>query len=176
MQEKYEIGKAYCRTRLSALVIAVFLLTSWESVLAGGNGEQSSDSSRLRVVASTSIVGDVVNAIGAEKIHLEVLLAAGQNPHSFEPSPQDIIKIQNADIVFINGLNLEVGLMPYLEDIDQVHSVSENVSVIEDGDHDDADEEDHDEELGDSEDHDHDDEMSMTMKAVIRMYGLIRSM
>ena len=65
------------------------------------------DSAKPRVVATTSIVGDVVRQVGGDGIDLTVLLPAGADPHSFQPTPQDAALLANADLIFINGLGLE---------------------------------------------------------------------
>ena len=66
---------------------------------------------KLAVVATTSIIGDVVANIGGEMIDLTVLIAIGQNPHSFEPTPRDLAAVEDADLLFVNGLDLEEVLM-----------------------------------------------------------------
>ncbi len=68
------------------------------------------DGERLRVVASTSIVGDVVAQVGGDLIDLTVLMGPGQDPHSYEPTARDIAAISEAHVIFINGLGLEEGL------------------------------------------------------------------
>jgi ABC-type Zn uptake system ZnuABC Zn-binding protein ZnuA len=70
---------------------------------------------KLRVVASTSIIADVVRIVGGEAIELAVLIPTGSDPHTFEPRPQDIAALSDADIVFMNGLGLEEALEPALE-------------------------------------------------------------
>ncbi len=72
---------------------------------------------KLKVVATTSIVGDVVSNIGGEAIDLTVLMDVGQDPHSYEPAPKALAAIEDADIVFVNGLDLEEVLMASIENI-----------------------------------------------------------
>ena len=147
----------------------LFLIVMLAPLFAGGRTERLATSNRLQVVASTSIIADVVGAIGAEKIQLAILAGPGQNLHAFVPSPQDIILLEKADIVFINGLNLEAGLMPMLEGLSRLISLSDGISlpILAGHGHDDeghGDEDHGDEEEGhDGEDHgdegeDHDDE------------------
>jgi ABC-type Zn uptake system ZnuABC Zn-binding protein ZnuA len=69
---------------------------------------------RLRVVATTTIVGDVVRAVGGDAIALTVLLPVGADPHTFEPTPQDVAAVADAHVVFVNGAGLEVFLEPLL--------------------------------------------------------------
>ncbi len=72
-------------------------------------------SSKLKVVASTTIIGDVVAQVGGDLIQLTVLFPPGADPHSFEPRPQDIAALSKAQVVVLNGLDLEKSLEPALE-------------------------------------------------------------
>jgi ABC-type Zn uptake system ZnuABC Zn-binding protein ZnuA len=67
-------------------------------------------------VATTTIVGDVVRQVAADAVSITVLLAPGQDPHAFQPSPLDAIAIEGADIVFLSGAGLETSLLPLLQD------------------------------------------------------------
>ncbi len=66
---------------------------------------------RLQVVATTSIIGDVVGQVGGEAIDLTVLMQAGQDPHSYQPGAADLTAAAGADLIFVNGWNLEEGLV-----------------------------------------------------------------
>jgi ABC-type Zn uptake system ZnuABC Zn-binding protein ZnuA len=65
---------------------------------------------KLRVVATTGIVGDVVKNVAGDRIELTTLIGPGQDPHTYQPTPQDIAAIERAHVVFINGFHLEEGL------------------------------------------------------------------
>lgn len=73
------------------------------------------ESSGLEVVVTTTFVGDVVEQVAGEIPQVTILLEPGQNPHSYQPTPQDLVKISRADIIFINGLDLEEFLDDLLE-------------------------------------------------------------
>ncbi len=79
------------------------------------NRHGSPPDGRLQVVATTSIVGDVVGNIGGEAIELVVLFPPGGDPHTFEPRPQDIAALSDAQVVFTSGLGLEEALEGLLE-------------------------------------------------------------
>ncbi len=63
--------------------------------------------SGLRVVATTTIVGDVVRQVGGAAVDLQVLLPVGADPHAFEPTPQDVARIASARVIFASGAGLE---------------------------------------------------------------------
>lgn len=62
---------------------------------------------KLQVVATTNIVADVVQQVGGEQIDLYALLPFGVDPHGYQPTPQDLRALADADVIFINGLGLE---------------------------------------------------------------------
>ncbi len=65
---------------------------------------------RLRLVATTNIVGDVVRNVGGESIDLTVLMGPGVDPHSYVPTADDTRAIHDAHLVFANGAGLEANL------------------------------------------------------------------
>jgi manganese/zinc/iron transport system substrate-binding protein len=67
----------------------------------------SNGTARLRVVATTGMIADLVRKIGGDQIHLEQLIRSGIDPHLYRPVTDDVRSIAGADIVFYNGLNLE---------------------------------------------------------------------
>ena len=69
----------------------------------------------LKVVTSFSILEDFSQNIGQEKVSVESIIKADQDAHSFEPTPKDIIKIQNADVVILNGVGFDSWLNKILE-------------------------------------------------------------
>ncbi|MEZ4515730.1 MAG: metal ABC transporter substrate-binding protein [Chloroflexota bacterium] len=75
------------------------------------------DGRPLRVVATTSIIGDVVSQVGGDAIELTTLMGPGQDPHSYEPAAADLTAVANADVIFVNGWDLEEALVSNLANI-----------------------------------------------------------
>ncbi len=98
----------FIRRILPGLVLAGLLL-------AACGGTSPAASSGLKVVASTTILGDVVAQVGGDLIDLTVLFPPGADPHTFEPRPQDMAALSQAKVVIINGMDLEEALEPTLE-------------------------------------------------------------
>ena len=138
------------RYRILATMAVAALLTSLAactnspapsgSALSGPSSTPVADK-RLKVIATTTIVGDVVRQVGGDLIDLTVLLPAGADPHGFQPKPQDAARVAEASLVFINGLGLEGFLDRLLQSAGgsaRIVAVSDGVPVIEgDGEHDD---------------------------------------
>jgi zinc/manganese transport system substrate-binding protein len=64
----------------------------------------------LPVLASFSILADLVRQIGGERVTVSELVGPNQDAHGFEPGPQHVRKVAEAKVIFVNGLGLE----PYM--------------------------------------------------------------
>jgi len=69
---------------------------------------------KLNVVATLPWIGSIVNEIGQDKVNLKVLVKASQDPHYVEAKPSMILAVRKADVLFYNGLDLEIGYLPVL--------------------------------------------------------------
>ena len=89
----------------------------------------------LQTVATTSILGDVVQQVAGEDVELSVLFPPDSDPHTFEPTPQDVALLSRADVVFVCGAGLEATLEPILSSVGDVVEASWGVElrVFEDG-------------------------------------------
>jgi manganese/zinc/iron transport system substrate-binding protein len=89
-------------TLLFPLLVGLVLLTSCEAI-----STNSGTTDRLRVVATTGMIADLVRKIGGDEIQVEQLIRSGIDPHLYRPVTDDVRSIAGAKIVFYNGLNLE---------------------------------------------------------------------
>lgn len=92
----------------------------------------------LQVVATTSIVADVVAQVGGQRLQLTTLLPIGADVHTYEPAPQDLTKVANARLVFVNGAGLEEFLQVLIENAgaaDRIVEVSEGIELKDFGAH-----------------------------------------
>ena len=92
----------------------------------------------LQVVATTSIVADVVGQVGGERVRVTTLLPIGTDVHTYEPAPQDLAKVAEARLVFVNGAGLEEFLQVLIENAgsaDRVVEVSKGIELKDFGAH-----------------------------------------
>jgi zinc/manganese transport system substrate-binding protein len=91
--------------------------------------------SDLLVVATTSILGDVVGNLVGDDGTVEVIMPPGADPHGFQPSASDAAMLRDADLVVANGLQLEENLVSALEAAEQdgvrVFELAEHLDPIE---------------------------------------------
>lgn len=94
-----------------ALVMAAMLVAAG----CDDSGTQSHDHGHghghgLHVVATYSILGDLVNQVAGGHARVTVLVGPGGDAHTYEPTPQDSVALHDAAIVFENGLGFETWL------------------------------------------------------------------
>jgi manganese/zinc/iron transport system substrate-binding protein len=88
------------------------------SIACGGASHDTEDpTGPLRVVATTSIVGDLVRGIAGDAVQLEALMGAGVDPHLYKPSAGDVRKMAAAQLIVYNGLHLEGKMTEVLAEI-----------------------------------------------------------
>lgn len=91
-----------------SLVLSAFL-AAFLLVACSSSGSQADKSDKLKVVVTNSILADMTKTIAGDKIDLHSIVPIGQDPHEYEPLPEDVEKTNNADVIFYNGINLEDG-------------------------------------------------------------------
>jgi ABC-type Zn uptake system ZnuABC Zn-binding protein ZnuA/ABC-type Mn2+/Zn2+ transport system permease subunit len=77
------------------------------ALVVAGCGAGSSASSGLRVVATTTQIGDWTRAVGGGLVDVHQILKANTDPHDYEPRPADVQAFADAKLVFTNGDNLD---------------------------------------------------------------------
>lgn len=97
---------------MAALIAFALALAGCQGGDLGGPGEatpQEATPPDTTIVATTSILGDVVANVLGDGGELHVLIPAGVDPHAFEPSAADATRLREAHLVVANGLGLEAG-------------------------------------------------------------------
>jgi len=86
-------------------LIAIALLMAVSGALTAA--DSPAPEHRLRVVAATTVIADLVRRIGGDHVDCHCLVAAGVDPHTFQPAPADRQTLAEAELVVINGLGFE---------------------------------------------------------------------
>jgi ABC-type Zn uptake system ZnuABC Zn-binding protein ZnuA len=69
----------------------------------------------LSVVAVNTTLADIAQDIAGERVEIEVLIPAEADPHTFQPTPQDVAKIANSQMLIANGAGLEEWLQEVID-------------------------------------------------------------
>ena len=94
------------------IVLAAALLAGCAQPATGGDDLAAR---RIRVVATTGMVGDLVRNVGGERVEVVTLMGPGVDPHFYKASADDVVQLQRADIIFYNGLHLEAAMSEVFE-------------------------------------------------------------
>jgi manganese/iron transport system substrate-binding protein len=99
--------------------------------------EKNPQNDELKLITTTSFIYDTVQRIAGDRVKVINLISDGQDPHSFEPTPRDIAEVETADIIFVNGFNLEEGLLDIIKSVNgnNIFSLSDNIVPISNEEH-----------------------------------------
>jgi len=105
-----------CGTVLGAVLGALTLMGC-------GGGKKTNDSGKKRVVTSFTIIADMAREVAGDAAIVESITRPGAEIHGYDPTPKDIVKAQNADLVLWNGMNLELWFEKFFENVSDVPGV-----------------------------------------------------
>lgn len=101
------------------------------AMLAGCAGPDAADDGRPVVLTTFTVLADIAENVGGEHLRVESITKPGAEIHGYEPTPGDIRKATDADLILDNGLNLEVWFAQFFDEMDAPHVVaSDGVEVI----------------------------------------------
>lgn len=87
---------------------------------------------RLKVVTTFTIIQDIAQNVAGEYADIVSITKPGAEIHGYQPTPKDIVKAQDADLILWNGLNLESWFARFFSNLENVPSliVSEGIEPI----------------------------------------------
>jgi len=91
------------------LALAAALLTAFAAPATAAHADR-----KVKVVASVPNLGSIAAAVGGTRIDLTVIASGVQDAHFVDPKPSFIVRMKNADLLIVNGLDLEIGWIPSL--------------------------------------------------------------
>ena len=97
--------------KIPALTLVAALVASLALVVSACSEDAEVDD-RLLVVTTVAPLRDIIEQVGGDRINVVALVPEGTNSHTFDPPPSAVGEIEKADLIIINGLNLE---LPTLE-------------------------------------------------------------
>ena len=72
---------------------------------------------KLKVVTTFTVLADMTRQVAGEKADVVSLTKPGAEIHGYQPTPQDLVAASGANVIFWNGLNLEVWFRQFLENL-----------------------------------------------------------
>src|SRR5437660_11493123 len=74
----------------------------------------ASEAKKLKVITTLTDLASLTQEVGGDKVDVEALAKGYQDPHFVEPKPSLLLKLRNADLLILVGLDLEIGWLPPL--------------------------------------------------------------
>lgn len=114
------------------LLTALLLLMAAACGRDSSTGNQVEAVKKLRVISTTGMINDLVQAVGGEHIAPYILIEGSLDPHSYQLVKGDDEKLGRADLIFYNGLGLEHGasLHYYLENSSKAVSLGGSINQV----------------------------------------------
>ncbi|SDT18855.1 manganese/zinc/iron transport system substrate-binding protein [Paenibacillaceae bacterium GAS479] len=78
----------------------------------------------IAITATTGMIADAAKRVGGDRVKVETLMGPGVDPHLYKASYGDMVKLDEADVVFYGGLHLEGKMTEVLKKLGQVKTVA----------------------------------------------------
>ena len=69
---------------------------------------------KLSVLTTTANIHSLTKNITGDRVHLKFLIKGPQDPHFISPKPSYMLKARDADLLILNGMELEIGWLPHI--------------------------------------------------------------
>jgi ABC-type Zn uptake system ZnuABC Zn-binding protein ZnuA len=103
------------RLVLLRLVMPVLLILSAVPAACTPSPLDNGQTTPIKVAAVESFLADITRNVAGERVNVVSLLDAGMDPHTFEPTPRDIITISESRLLIVNGGGLENWLQKMID-------------------------------------------------------------
>ncbi len=107
------------QTKLAIIAIVVVIPLSSIAVYGTNSNQQFTkiDSSKLQVISSFYTLHEFSQNVGQEKVDVTLLVPVGVEPHDWEPTIKDVQKMQESDLIIINGIGYE----NWIDNLDEIN-------------------------------------------------------
>ncbi len=124
------------KLRMPGVAVLVAVL-AFSACSAGPSGEvEAAGDARPVVLTTFTVLADMAKQVAGDELRVESITKVGAEIHGYEPTPGDIRRAQDADLILDNGLNLESWFAQFVERLDVPHVVVsegvEELSITED--------------------------------------------
>lgn len=115
---------------------AVAVLIASTVALTGCAGPDAMDDDRPMVLTTFTVLADIAQNVAGDHVRVESITKPGAEIHGYEPTPGDVRKASDADLILDNGLNLEVWFAQFVDSVEVPHVVVsdgiEEIDITED--------------------------------------------
>lgn len=103
-----------------SLFYPLWVVLAMMGLVACNSQKKSEHSGKKKVLTSFTIIADMARNVAGDAAEVESLVKAGAEIHGYEPTPKDIVRAQQADLVLWNGMNLEAWFEKFFQNVKDV--------------------------------------------------------
>jgi len=105
------------------LLSCALLLAACNTEGTAIESEEDISEDKITVLTTIAQIGEPLSVIGGDYVEVESLMGPSIDPHLYSPTQSDIAKVEEAEIIFYNGLNLEVNMVDVFDTISNAKPV-----------------------------------------------------
>ncbi len=106
---------------MSAHLTRLMAATAATALFAGA---AMADADRMKVVTTFTVLADMAQHVAGDAADVVSITKPGAEIHGYQPTPRDIVRAQDADLILWNGMNLELWFEQFLTNLSDVPSVT----------------------------------------------------
>ena len=115
--------------KIIAICSVIFVLVVGALLYGRSQLVTAQDDNKITVLSTFTVISDMVQEVGGDKINAISLTKPGVEIHGYEPTPGDLVRASSADIIFDNGLNLEVWAAKLYQGLPQTPHVTLSTGI-----------------------------------------------
>ncbi|RXJ04012.1 metal ABC transporter substrate-binding protein [Anaerobacillus alkaliphilus] len=122
--------------KLKALIVSLSFLVLASLTLIGCSSEEATspgeEAEGLTIITSFSVLDDIIKNVIGDRGTVSYIIPIGEEPHEYEPVPSDYRKVSEADVFYVNGLDLEEWLEKVVSNVSdtEIVTLSDGVTPI----------------------------------------------
>ena len=116
--------------RLPVIRLAIFICVALAVQPAPG---WAAEGGKFKAVTTFTVIADIARNVAGDAAIVESITKPGAEIHGYEPTPKDILRAQDADLILWNGLNLELWFEQFLGNVGDIPSVTLTDGIGDDG-------------------------------------------
>ena len=102
----------------------MFIILGSIFAILASNGLVYASKDKMKVVTTFTVIADMAKNVAGEKAEVISITKVGAEIHGYEPTPQDIVRAYDADLILWNGMNLELWFEQFLTNMEAVPSAT----------------------------------------------------
>jgi zinc transport system substrate-binding protein len=135
MGVKKEVAEMSIRHHKWVFILSLILIIAFVFAACQRKEEKAETAQKIQIITTLFPLYDFAKNIGQDKVEVVLLLPPGVEPHSFEPKPDDVVRINKADLFIYTGKHMEPWAVDILKGLDNKNLVvvdsSQGISLME---------------------------------------------